>query len=113
MTTTAADHGAVPVGARSTSVVRVRDGLFVYAFAVLYGAIYFAAASAMYLYYLAPRYDLGNMVQVVWATAHGHVLRMSDASGADISPNSQTEWERMKIPSLRYFKRSAARWPSV
>jgi uncharacterized membrane protein len=85
MTTTAADHGAVPVEARSTTVVRVRDGLFVYAFAVLYGAIYFAAASAMYLYYLAPRYDLGNMVQVVWATAHGHVLRMSDASGADIS----------------------------
>ena len=33
------------------------------------------------LYYLAPRYDLGNMMQVVWSTAHGHVLRMSDASG--------------------------------
>jgi uncharacterized membrane protein len=31
------------------------------------------------------RFDLGNMVQVVWATAHGHPFRMTDLQGEQIS----------------------------
>jgi uncharacterized membrane protein len=31
------------------------------------------------------RFDLGNMVQIVWATAHGHPLRMTDLQGEQIS----------------------------
>ena len=31
------------------------------------------------------RFDLGNMVQAVWATAHGHVLRVTDLHGEQIS----------------------------
>ena len=31
------------------------------------------------------RFDLGNMVQAVWTTAHGHPLRMTDLQGAQIS----------------------------
>ena len=85
MSATAADHGAVPFMAQSAGLARTRSGLFLYAFTAIYATVYFAAASAVYVFYLAPRYDLGNMVQVVWATAHGHVLRMSDASGTDIS----------------------------
>jgi uncharacterized membrane protein len=85
MSATAADHGAVPLGTQSATTIRARGDLFVYGFTAVYAAVYFAAASAMYVFYLAPRYDLGNMIQVVWATAHGHVLRMSDATGMDIS----------------------------
>lgn len=31
------------------------------------------------------RFDLGNMVQAVWTTAHGHPLRMTDLQGDQIS----------------------------
>jgi uncharacterized membrane protein len=31
------------------------------------------------------RFDMGNMVQAVWSTAHGHPLRMTDLHGAQIS----------------------------
>src|SRR5213595_4323542 len=31
------------------------------------------------------RFDLGNMVQAVWSTAHGHPLRMTDLHGDQIS----------------------------
>jgi uncharacterized membrane protein len=31
------------------------------------------------------RFDLGNMVQAVWATAHGHPLRVTDIHGEQIS----------------------------
>jgi uncharacterized membrane protein len=31
------------------------------------------------------RFDLGNMVQAVWATAHGHPLAVTDVQGAQIS----------------------------
>jgi uncharacterized membrane protein len=31
------------------------------------------------------RFDLGNMVQVVWSTAHGHPLQMTDLNGDQIS----------------------------
>ena len=31
------------------------------------------------------RFDLGNMVQVVWSTAHGHFLRMTNTQGEQVS----------------------------
>ncbi len=31
------------------------------------------------------RFDLGNMVQAVWATAHGHPLRVTDLDGRQVS----------------------------
>jgi uncharacterized membrane protein len=33
----------------------------------------------------AARFDLGNMVQAVWSTAHGHLLATTDTSGQQIS----------------------------
>src|SRR5215510_10844745 len=30
------------------------------------------------------RFDLGNMVQAVWATAHGHPLRVTDLRGEQV-----------------------------
>jgi uncharacterized membrane protein len=62
-----------------------RARLFVYGFSAVYAGVFVAAASASYLLYLEPRFDLGNVVQAVWSTAHGHFLRMSDPRGVEIS----------------------------
>src|SRR5262249_37150513 len=31
------------------------------------------------------RFDLGNMVQAVWSTAHGHLLQVTNLQGAQVS----------------------------
>ena len=46
----------------------------------------FAALSVLrYRAFATGRFDLGNMVQAVWSTAHGHPLRMTDLHGDQIS----------------------------
>src|SRR5207244_3306445 len=35
--------------------------------------------------FVTGRFDLGNMVQAVWSTAHGQLLRMTDLHGEQIS----------------------------
>jgi uncharacterized membrane protein len=46
----------------------------------------FAALSALrHEAFFTGRFDLGNMVQAVWSTAHGHPLRMTDLHGDQIS----------------------------
>jgi uncharacterized membrane protein len=35
--------------------------------------------------YVTGRFDLGNMVQAVWSTAHGNILRVTDLQGDQIS----------------------------
>ena len=46
----------------------------------------FAALSALrHEAFVTGRFDLGNMVQAVWSTAHGHLLRMTDLHGDQIS----------------------------
>jgi uncharacterized membrane protein len=50
-----------------------------------YAAVFFAAAASNYLFFFTPRFDLGNMIQVVWSTAHGHFLQMSDPTGLKMS----------------------------
>ncbi|HXY84882.1 MAG TPA: DUF2079 domain-containing protein [Gaiellaceae bacterium] len=46
----------------------------------------FAALSILrQLSFATGRFDLGNMVQAVWSTAHGHPLRITDLNGDQIS----------------------------
>jgi uncharacterized membrane protein len=46
----------------------------------------FAALSALrHEAFVTGRFDLGNMVQALWSTAHGHPLRMTDLHGEQIS----------------------------
>jgi uncharacterized membrane protein len=46
----------------------------------------FAALSSLrHEAFITGRFDLGNMVQAVWSTAHGHPLRMTDLHGEQIS----------------------------
>src|SRR5690349_7173487 len=88
MTTAAAEPGILPMGSSKPAVTAAsssRGKAFVYAFSALYAVVFIAAATSNYLFYFAPRFDLGNMVQVIWSTAHGHFLRISDPGGADMS----------------------------
>src|SRR6266496_2424900 len=49
-------------------------------------AVGFAALSVLrHSAFITGRFDLGNMVQAVWSTAHGHLLRMTDLHGDQIS----------------------------
>lgn len=88
MTTATTGHRAAEARALPESKTTMRDAYsrtFVYAFTAVYAVVFSAAAASNYLFYLAPRYDLGNMVQVVWSTAHGHLLAMSAPNGDAMS----------------------------
>jgi uncharacterized membrane protein len=89
MSATAAEPGFHAVDSAphvaTTAKSEVRSRGLVYTLAVVYAGLFAAAAIVNYLIYLAPRFDLGNMIQVVWATAHGHVLQTSDPTGAQMS----------------------------
>jgi uncharacterized membrane protein len=53
--------------------------------AAAYGAGYAALSVLRHRAFATGRFDLGNMVQAVWWTAHGHPLRMTNLHGAQIS----------------------------
>ena len=52
---------------------------------VAYGAGYAALSVLRHRAFATGRFDLGNMVQAVWWTAHGHPLRMTNLHGEQIS----------------------------
>src|SRR5215211_3246176 len=51
------------------------------AFAATFGAL----SALRHRAFSTGRFDLGNMVQAVWATAHGHPLAITDPRGEQIS----------------------------
>jgi uncharacterized membrane protein len=52
---------------------------------VAYAAGFAALSALRHEAFVTGRFDLGNMVQAVWSTAHGHPLRMTDLHGDQIS----------------------------
>ena len=52
---------------------------------IAYGAGFAALSALRHDAFATGRFDLGNMVQAVWSTAHGHPLRMTDLHGDQIS----------------------------
>ena len=52
--------------------------LTVWAAMVVWAAALLAIAYERYAEFRFARYDLGNMVQAVWSTAHGHVLEVTE-----------------------------------
>jgi uncharacterized membrane protein len=68
-----------PVLVRPSTRILLAAGITAYAAG-------FAALSALrHEAFVTGRFDLGNMVQAVWSTAHGHPLRMTDLHGDQIS----------------------------
>jgi uncharacterized membrane protein len=53
----------------------------VYAGTVAYAVLFVFAAVVHYAVFKEARFDLGNMVQSIWSTLHGHVLQATTASG--------------------------------
>ena len=53
----------------------------VYAAAGAWGVAFAALATLRHVVFQSTRYDLGNMVQAVWTTAHGHFLETTSSGG--------------------------------
>jgi uncharacterized membrane protein len=84
------DVGAVglerPPVARAAGAVRLHAHvLVVWAAMIVWSAAMFATVRADYLEYRLGRFDLGNMTQAVWSTAHGRPLENTTISGDQIS----------------------------
>ena len=54
-----------------------RNAVYVVVGAVLFAAIYALLSWLKYRAYMDARFDLGNMVQAVYNTAHGHFLEIT------------------------------------
>lgn len=77
-------HGAERSITRSALAARARAHpwpLVVWAAIVSWSAVLLAEIRSDYLGYRLARFDLGNMVQAVWSTAHGRPLEMTLLSG--------------------------------
>ena len=67
---------------RALDLVQTRPWAFVVGIAMTsWWLVLFAEMRSDYLGFRLARYDLGNMVQAVWSTAHGHPLEMTLGSG--------------------------------
>src|SRR5205085_3907462 len=64
---------------------RVAPRLLLAAAAGAYAAGFAALSVQRHRAFETGRFDLGNMVQAVWATAHGHPLRVTDLHGHQVS----------------------------
>jgi uncharacterized membrane protein len=51
---------------------------------VVYAVLFAVAAAVVYLSFQEQRLDLGDMVQAVWSTAHGHFLQVTTPQGHEI-----------------------------
>jgi uncharacterized membrane protein len=71
---------AVARTAAASVAVRV-----VYAAVLAYAALFVFAAVVHFLVYRTARPDLGNMVQAIWSTLHGHTLEFTTVSGNQTS----------------------------
>ena len=60
-------------------------GLFVTAATGAWIAAFSALSILRQLAFSTGRFDMGNMIQAVWSTAHGHPLRVTDLQGDQIS----------------------------
>ena len=65
--------------------MRLRAGPTLVAAIAAYGAGFAALSVLRQRAFATGRFDLGNMVQAVWWTAHGHPLRMTNLHGEQIS----------------------------
>jgi uncharacterized membrane protein len=69
--------------ARAAAVSEARTRRIVYAGAALYAFFFVAAAAVFYYAFRGARLDMGDMVQAVWSTAHGHFLQDTSALGRE------------------------------
>ena len=68
-----------PMTSTAVSTVRAHAWpIAVWVAMVVWSVVLFAAMRDLFQDFRLARYDLGNMTQAVWSTAHGHVLEVTD-----------------------------------
>ncbi len=86
-----------------------RRAVYVIAGAVLFTAVYALLSWLKYRAYMDARYDLGNMVQAVYNTAHGHFLEITSG---DLKPRQMSRLGSHVDPILALFALPWLVWPS-
>ncbi len=76
---------------------------------MLFAAIYALLSWLKYRAYMDARFDLGNMVQAVYNTAHGHVLEITTG---EIKPRQMSRLGAHVDPVLALFAVPWLVWPS-
>jgi uncharacterized membrane protein len=86
-----------------------RRALYVIGGAILFTVIYALLSWLKYRAYMDARYDLGNMVQAVYNTAHGHFLEITSG---DVRPRQMSRLGSHVDPILALFAIPWLVWPS-
>jgi len=86
-----------------------RNALYVIAGAVLFAAIYALLSWLKYRAYMDARFDLGNMVQAVYNTAHGRFLEITTG---ELKPRQMSRLGSHVDPVLALFALPWLVWPS-
>jgi uncharacterized membrane protein len=90
-------------------VLMRRRALYVIGGAILFTAVYALLSWLKYRAYMDARYDLGNMVQAVYNTAHGHFLEITSG---DLEPRQMSRLGSHVDPILALFALPWLVWPS-
>ena len=86
-----------------------RNAVFVLAGAVAFAAVYALLSWLKYRAYMDARFDLGNMVQAVYNTAHGHFLEITSG---ELKPRQMSRLGAHVDPILALFALPWLVWPS-
>ena len=97
------------LSAEESSALFRRRAFVVIAGALLFAVIYALLSWLKYRAYMDARYDLGNMVQAVYNTAHGHFLEITSG---DLKPRQMSRLGSHVDPILALFALPWLVWPS-
>jgi uncharacterized membrane protein len=86
-----------------------RRAVWVIGGAILFAAVYALLSWLKYRAYMDARFDLGNMVQAVYNTAHGHFLEITTG---DLEPRQMSRLGSHVDPILALFALPWLVWPS-
>jgi len=86
-----------------------RRAVYVIGGAILFAAVYALLSWLKYRAYMDARFDLGNMVQAVYNTAHGHFLEITTG---DVEPRQMSRLGSHVDPILALFALPWLVWPS-
>jgi len=86
-----------------------RRALYVIGGAIVFAAVYALLSWLKYRAYMDARYDLGNMVQAVFNTAHGRFLEITSG---DLEPRQMSRLGSHVDPILALFAIPWLVWPS-
>jgi uncharacterized membrane protein len=86
-----------------------RNAVFVLAGAVAFAVVFALLSWLKYRAYMDARFDLGNMVQAVYNTAHGHFLEITSG---EIKPRQMSRLGAHVDPILALFALPWLVWPS-